>query len=83
MGSAEQAAQVQMATGLTAWKPTRRERFGEFSEGLPGFTKSVACVERNAQELGRPDMFLPQSEQVGNPKGQVGTPKTIGGQISP
>jgi len=60
------AAQVQMATVLTVWKPTRRERFGEFSEGLPGFTKSVACVERNAQEpfgfaqgrLGRPEWFL-------------------------
>ena len=72
-----------MATVLTVWKPTRRERFGEFSEGLPGFTKSVACVERNAQELGRPDMFLPQVGQVGNPKHQVGKPMTIGGQISP
>ena len=72
-----------MATVLTVWKPTRGERFGEFSEGLPGFTKSVACVERNAQELGRPDVFLMQDEQVGNPKSQVGKPKTVGGQISP
>ena len=57
-----------------------------------GSLKSVACVERNAQELGRPEMFLypcalgscpPHGEQVGNPKRQVGEPKTIGGQISP
>jgi hypothetical protein len=67
----------------TDWKPTRRERLGEFLEGLSGFTKSVACVERNAQELGRPDLFLPHCEQVGEPKQQVGKPKTIGGQISP
>ena len=72
-----------MATVLTVWKPTQGKRYGEFSEGLSGFTKSVAYVERNAQELGRPDMFLPQSEQVGEPKHQVGKPKTIGGRISP
>jgi hypothetical protein len=41
--------------GSTAQKPTQRKRFGELSEGLPGFTKGVACVERNAQELGRPE----------------------------
>jgi len=76
-------AQIQTATVLTVWKPTQRERYGEFLEGLSGFTKSVACVERNAQELGRPDVFLPQNKQVGNPKHQVGKPKTIGGQISP
>ena len=72
---------MQMATVLAVWKPTRRERFGEFLEGLPGFTKSVACFERNAQELGRPDLFL--REQVGRPKDQVGKPKTIGSRISP
>jgi len=44
-----------MAMGSTAQKPTQRKRIGELSEGLPGFTKSVACVERNAQELGRPE----------------------------
>jgi len=54
----------QMATVSFNWKPTQRERFGEFSEGLPGFTKSVACVERNAQGLGRPDMFLCQCAWV-------------------
>jgi hypothetical protein len=46
---------MQMAMVLTAQKPTQRKRFGELSEGLPGSTKSVACVERNAQELGRPE----------------------------
>jgi len=44
--------------GSTAQKPTQRKRLGELSEGLPGFTKGVACVERNAQELGRPERFL-------------------------
>ena len=39
-----------MAMVLTAQKPILRERFGELSEGLPGSAKSVACVERNAQE---------------------------------
>jgi hypothetical protein len=46
---------MQMAMVLTAQKPTQRERIGELSEGLPGSTKSVACDERNAQELGRPE----------------------------
>lgn len=44
-----------MAMVLTAQKPIQRKRFGELSEGLPGSAKSVACVERNAQELGRPE----------------------------
>ena len=38
-----------------AQKSKQRKRIGELSEGLPGSTKSVACVERNAQELGRPE----------------------------
>ena len=46
---------MQMATVSTVWKPIQRERFGEFLEGLSGFAKSVACLERNAQELGRPE----------------------------
>ena len=46
---------MQMAMVLTAQKPIQRKRLGELSEGLPGSTKSVACVERNAQELGRPE----------------------------
>jgi hypothetical protein len=37
----------QTAMGSTAQKPTQRKRFGELSEDLPGFTKGVACVERN------------------------------------
>lgn len=49
----EQSIKEQMAMVLTAQKPIQRERYGEFSEGLPGSAKSVACVERNAQELGR------------------------------
>ena len=44
-----------MAMVLTVQKPIQRKRFGELSEGLPGSAKSVACVERNAQELGRPE----------------------------
>ena len=49
------AIQMQMAMVSTIQKPTQRKRNGELSEGLPGSTKSVACVERNAQELGRPE----------------------------
>ena len=46
---------MQTAMVLTAQKPTPRERFfGEFFEGLPGSTKSVACVKRNAENLGDP-----------------------------
>jgi hypothetical protein len=39
---------------LTGQKPTQRARYGERSEGLPGSTKSVGCVERNARNLGGP-----------------------------
>ena len=41
---------MQMAMAFTHQKPTQRKRFGELPEGLPGSTKSVACMERNAQE---------------------------------
>ena len=53
--SVAEATPKQMAMVLTAQKPIQRKRFGELSEGLPGSAKSVACVERNAQELGRPE----------------------------
>jgi len=57
---------MQMAMVSTAQKPTQRERLGEFLEGLPGSTKSVACVKRNVKNpsaslragFGRPDGFL-------------------------
>ena len=41
---------------LSAYGPeaTQRAQFGECSEGLPGSTKSVACVERNVKNLGDP-----------------------------
>ena len=39
---------------LTDGKPTQRGRFGEFSEGLPGSTKSAGCVERSIEDLGGP-----------------------------
>ena len=40
---------------LTGQKPTQRApRKGECSEGLPGSTKSVGCVERNVRDLGDP-----------------------------
>jgi hypothetical protein len=60
-----------MAMVLTDQKPTQRERFGEFSEGLPGSAKSVARVERNAQEpfdrlrTGLGDPNVPAVRQVG------------------
>jgi hypothetical protein len=56
----------------THQKPKQRERAdgdirkGEFSEGLPGSTKSVACVERNVENLGGPE--VPVERQVGNRK---------------
>lgn len=66
---------MQMAMVLTAQKPTQRERFGEFSEGLPGSTLERGMCREKRQELGRPERFLgrllarvvyPQwSEQVG------------------
>ena len=43
-----------MAMVLTRQKPTQRKRFGELSEGLPGSTKSVGCVERSVRNLGDP-----------------------------
>ena len=43
-----------MAMVLTVQKPTQRNRVGEVPEGLPGSTKSVACVERNVENLGDP-----------------------------
>ena len=48
---------MQMAMVLTHQKPTRRNRIGEVPEGLPGSTKSMVCVKRNEQELGRPRWF--------------------------
>jgi hypothetical protein len=45
---------MQMAMALTLQKPTRRKRFGELPEGLPGSTKSVGCVERSVRNLGDP-----------------------------
>ena len=50
-----------MAIVLTDQKPTQRNRIGEVPEGLPGSTKSVACVERNVENLGDPD----SSERTG------------------
>jgi len=44
----------QTATVLTDGKPTQRGRKGESSEGLPGSTKSVGCVERSNRDLGGP-----------------------------
>ena len=39
-------------------KPRQSNRKGEVAEGLPGSSKSVACVKRNTRELGRPNPFL-------------------------
>ena len=77
---------------LTAQKPTQRERFGEFSEGLPGSTLERGMCRKKCQELGRPEWFLgslfaraadPQwTRQVGRTETSVGEPKAIGSQIS-
>jgi len=56
---------MQMAMVLTNQKPTQRKRNGELSDGLPGSTKSVACVERNAQELGRPESSCGKKKEAG------------------
>ena len=45
---------MQMAMVLTGQKPTQRARYGKCSEGLPGSTKSVGCVERSVRNLGGP-----------------------------
>jgi hypothetical protein len=49
---------MQMAMVLTAQKPTQREHFGEFSEGLPGSTLERGMCREKRQELGRPAWFL-------------------------
>jgi hypothetical protein len=50
MASTVKAVQMQMATVLTDWKPTQGKRFGEFSEGLSGFTKKRGvCREKRAR----------------------------------
>ena len=67
-----------MAMVLTHQKPTRRNRIGEVLEGLPGSTKSMVCVERSTQELGRPTRLLfrvARSEPVGETERKVGQPK--------
>jgi len=46
---------MQMAMVLTCQKPTQRARTGECSEGLPGSTKSVGCVERSVENLRDPE----------------------------
>ena len=47
----------QSATVLMFRKPTRRDRYGEILEGLPG-SKSVARRERDARNLGGPMVSL-------------------------
>jgi|SaaInl7_150m_RNA_FD_contig_41_1688384_length_479_multi_5_in_0_out_0_1 hypothetical protein len=76
----------QMAMVSTNQKPKQRNRNGKVLEGLPGSTKSVACMERNVENLGGPkvpDDWMNQEKQVGRPKRQVGKPETNGSQISP
>jgi hypothetical protein len=49
---------MQMAMVLTAQKPIQRERFGEFSEGLPGSALERGMCREKRRELGRPAWFL-------------------------
>lgn len=44
---------MQMATLLTARKPTQRNRKGKIPVGLPG-SEDVACMERSTKNLGDP-----------------------------
>jgi hypothetical protein len=46
---------MQTAMVLTDQKPIQRARNGECSEGLPGSTKSVGCVERSVENLRDPE----------------------------
>ncbi len=52
-------SQKQMAMVLTGQKPIQRVQNGEYSEGPPGSTKSVGCVERSARNLGGPGRSCP------------------------
>ena len=47
-----------MAMVSTEQKPTQRERFGEFSEDLPGSALERGMCQEKRQELGRPERFL-------------------------
>lgn len=52
-------------TGSATRKPIRRDHEnGKVPEGLSGSEKSLACMERDGQELGTPHGFL--REQVEN-----------------
>lgn len=63
---------------LTDQKPTQKNRVGEVLEGLPGSTKSVACVERNVRNLGGPMGSCPLVHWVSSTTEgkQVGQPET-------
>jgi len=52
----DEKSQMQTAMTLTVQKPKQRARKinGECSEGLPGSTKSVGCVERSVENLRDP-----------------------------
>ena len=56
-GARGRKSQMQMAMMLMDQKPTQRARKinGERSEGLPGSTKSVGCVERSVENLRDPE----------------------------
>lgn len=86
------AIQKQTATVSANWKPTQRERIGEFLEGLSGLDKKRGvCREKRTRTWETRNVPAsvcigkrpPHGEQVGKPKDQVGEPKTNGGQISP
>jgi hypothetical protein len=66
---------------LTDQKPTQRARIGERSEGLPGSTKSVGCVERSVENLRDPGSSW--EKQVGDSKHRKGRQRCPGSQISP
>ena len=60
-------------------KPIQSIRYGKDAEGLPGSEKSVACVERDTKELGRPECFL--RGQVGEADQKKVNRGTFGSQI--
>ena len=59
---------------LTSQKPTQSARIGERTEGLPGSTKSVGCVERSVRNLGYPGSSWAMHRKADS-KRQVEKPK--------
>jgi len=65
---------MQKAMVSMGQKPTQRERFGEFSEGLPGSTLERGMRREKPQELGRSGRFLQLFARLVYPLAEAGKP---------